>query len=655
VTRIWSFDVFDTLLGRSVNDRGQIFCQAALQVEKLDTLPFSPAVYASERARAEKRLVEQGLYPTLNEIGKELARASKIPSRVMDGLIAIELEIERMGFWPISENLELLRQKRTSGKQIVFVTDTYFSSTFILEILSKLGISQDGEPVFASCEYGAGKKTGALFARAAEALGVPCGEISHYGDNRLADLVGAKKAGVNGNLTTKGHLNKYEATIRRFADRYPIDLQTKIYLSQIGGALRRVRLENRSALAEHFHVAAGVAGPVLYWFVRRTLIWAKENDVRRLYFVSRDGNILYRIAHIIAAGRSDAPSFHYLRISRAAALLACVNRVADADQLRSVVLALRPCSLREFINYVMPSDSLLSRAYLPEELDKSITDLPIGRVIQPLLDVPEYYREFFEHNEPRRQRFHAFLNQEGLITATESVALVDVGWRLTIHDLIASVTVDSGGSPPMGYYFGIDNVGTDATFGKKEAYMWDARGCPRWPHIEYITRVIEVFCSADEPRTMDYNSIDGAIVPVARHDDEGAYASWGLDEVRSGILLACEALNEIQPVPDGEKYKRLLSRELIAKFWCEPTTDEVMSWGPFPFETSGTEDEHVTPLYVDKGLWSKSLFALRHGSLRGDERNSWTGATRRMTSRPAMLILRALVRLRRLIDWNSSH
>ena len=644
--RIWSFDVFDTLLGRIVDDPQQVFVRAAANVAQTHGLPLSPQAYASERVAAEKRLLAKGRFPPLPEIAKELVEGAQIDAELVEVLLAEELRLEQAELWPIARNVQLLRQKRAEGGRVIYISNMYLSSVFIGDILARHGISGPGEPVFVSCEHGVGKKTGALFTHVADKLGVKCSNVVHFGDNHRADLLGARKAGAQGHLLTHGHLNKYEAEIHSFVRRNPVQPATRTHFSLVGGVLRRARLEHDGDLSPKFTVAVGVAAPVLFWFVQAALRWATENDIGRLYFLARDGDILLEIAKMICAGRPDAPVLRYLHVSRLAALLGTLQPAADAEQLRSIVKSLRPCSLQEFAHHVSPTNDALLESYRREDLAESISELPMNRIIQPLLEDPKLYGAVLRQNEGRRHLFSRYLAQEGLLTNAEKVALIDVGWQLTIHDLIASAVLASGGSAPAGYYFGIDDVRTDSRLGVKEAFMWDARGGERWTRIEYITRIIEVFCTSDQRRTVDYALMGGEVRPRFSPEERHIYDSWGLAEVRTAILDACRHLNTLNPSPEPGCWERLLARELLARFWNQPSVQEVEAWGSFPFGVTQSSRGGTIPLYVPSNLLVRLLFAARHGSMRGSSQNSWPGATRRMTNPAVQWLTRMLVSLR---------
>lgn len=642
----YSFDVFDTVLGRLVDNPKHIFTRAAEKVAITDPIPFSAQVYASERVNAERRLLAKGRFPSLSDIANELATATKLSHYLVTALINKELELERSELWPITTNVALINQARHNGAEIIFISDTYMSSEFLSEILSAHDIRAPHEKVFVSCEHGVSKKNGELFLRVAKLINVPPASIVHHGDNLQADYLGPRKIGATGKLIVAGHLNKYEICIRNFPNRYPVSTNAAVHISRVGALLRKARLEQQPEHSARFTVAIAVAAPLLYWFTRATIDWAESRQIRRLYFLSRDGDILRKIAGRITRANPSAPELRYLHVSRVIAILGNLKPQADAAQLRSLALGFQPNTLKEFIDYVSPTDPTLARAYSPSDLEKSLIEIPLRRVVDPLVKQPSLYQRILNQSADRRLRLQAYLSQEGLVASDVRVGLVDVGWRLTIHDLLASSIIEAGGDAPSGFYFGIDDVSTDSRFGAKDAFMWDARGQPRWPRIEYITRVIEAFCTPAQNRTVDYQLVGHRLTPVFSGNDAALYEQWGVQEVQETILHGCDTLHDLDPPYDFVYWQRLLGRELLAAFWNDPTVEEVQDWGSFPFQITDASQAKYIPLYYPSGPLRKLHYSLRRESVRGNHLNSWTSATRTMTSSAIWLFMRFLASIR---------
>ena len=158
------------------------------------------------------------------------------------------------------------------------------------------------------------KGSGDLYSSFAASRSIDCRDISHVGDNYTSDVRNARRAGVAAQLFTEAQPNRFEKLLFERAGRNDI-------ASVIAGAARAARLsfdKNESGLEGLIVVSAGVAGPLLTAFIFWLLLAARQDGVRRLFFLARDGQILSRVALKVAAWANINIECRYLLGSRQA-------------------------------------------------------------------------------------------------------------------------------------------------------------------------------------------------------------------------------------------------------------------------------------------------------------------------------------------------
>lgn len=164
---------------------------------------------------------------------------------------ALERQVERDCLIANPAVRDLIRQKRGEGWQIAFISDMYFDSAFLSEILEREGCFLQGDKIYVSCEHSARKDTGALYDLVRKELQPD--EWEHYGDNRRSDVRMAERKGIKAHLID----NSYRDLASRFV--------ATAYL------------------------------PYVLWILEE----AKKQSIQRLYFISRDGYILQQIAEAL--------------------------------------------------------------------------------------------------------------------------------------------------------------------------------------------------------------------------------------------------------------------------------------------------------------------------------------------------------------------
>lgn len=185
--RVISFDIFDTLLVRHVLRPHDVFSLVAGRVDARHGVHF-------ERMRSPAE-AELGLPdPTLDQIYAHMARRHSLSPETVAALREAELRCERDVLRARPAARALYDAARRLGKRVIAVSDMYLPAAFLRDVLRENGMAVDA--LYVSCEQGARKSDGALYARVAEQEGCAPGEMLHFGDNRHSDVAQALKRGV---------------------------------------------------------------------------------------------------------------------------------------------------------------------------------------------------------------------------------------------------------------------------------------------------------------------------------------------------------------------------------------------------------------------------------------------------------------------------
>lgn len=266
---IISFDIFDTLITRLVLHPVDVFSFVNLVAHKKLNINFD---YCSVRIQAEEkcRSTHQEACYSLFDIYDSLAEILNVSSDVLNELRKIEIEAETLLTYPRNDAKNLFLEIYNSGKKVILVSDMYLSSEQILSLLKKCGYPTDID-VFVSNEHKAGKSDGSLWNKVVSAF--PEKSILHFGDNKPADYIAPKKAGINA-ILLKSSLEKFEsskiyATLQRhdngefgnslllgifcnkilfnnaFSDEYNIDKLTGIWMGAPLACFFRWLINNR--------------------------------------------------------------------------------------------------------------------------------------------------------------------------------------------------------------------------------------------------------------------------------------------------------------------------------------------------------------------------------------------------------------------------
>jgi predicted HAD superfamily hydrolase len=303
--RIYSFDVFDTIVTRPFIRPTDIFWLVGRTLSKTINSRINPICYRKDRIKAEHRarvankpFDDCGWDAIFNHF-PELSRWGVAPEQAM----AAELSTERMYSRPIAENVAKVHQLIDSDEKVIFLSDMYLPTNFVWELIRSQGVDCPRDRFYISGDLGLAKHTGRLYSHVIQQYGIAPSQLLHYGDNQHADVEVPRRLGIKTEHYREVQPNRHER-LPRPRSRAPV------VLSSMHGTARAARLRtiHPEKWAQVVPIATSVVAPILTAFAAWVLRDARERGIERLYFVSRDGQILQRIASVLRQdGDPDVP------------------------------------------------------------------------------------------------------------------------------------------------------------------------------------------------------------------------------------------------------------------------------------------------------------------------------------------------------------
>lgn len=272
-----SFDIFDTLLFRTVLSPEDVFDIVQYRYnEKHDNKIRN---FKETRTRYEIKLrdSDKNREITLEKIYNSLPYTEEIKKE----LCYLEKNTEINNCIPNMPMLELMQKCSEYNKKIIIVSDMYLDRDTIEKMLRKIGITCRYR-LFLSSEEGVTKKSGRLFPKVIDILGVKSSDIIHIGDNEYSDIKMAEKAGI-----------KAETRLIYTQD---IDLYQRrnntIKYNHLNAIFKN---EYRGEDVSEYRIGYTVVGPLLYAFCDWFHEQKTRNNYEKVFFVSREGYLIEKI------------------------------------------------------------------------------------------------------------------------------------------------------------------------------------------------------------------------------------------------------------------------------------------------------------------------------------------------------------------------
>lgn len=575
-----TFDAFDTLITRSVIRPIDAFEIVGNQAGLVGLTQLDPLSWARLRVEAEHRCAKESSPEevTITQIYSRLAKMGGIDEGRLPQAMNVEASVELGLSSPIASTAALFQRTSGAGKQVAVLSDTYLKKSDLVALLLRSCPRIRSSDVYPSSETRATKRSGALFEVFAKRYSTRSRRILHIGDNLASDVLRARKAGYDTAPFTQGKPNRYEKVLASQ------DGANNVLGSAMAGSARAARLSKtfeQRHLQTIWNVSCSVTGPLLFTFLAWILREATARKLRRLYFLSRDGEILLKIARILLPAHA-ALDTRYLYVSRTSLHPAAIGRLSRED-LRSLrvragdtlgsVLDKIDLTKEKVSDAEVASLGGLTRETLltPALID----DLCAGIKYQPL------HERISTHAARLRGRLRSYLSQEGLL-AQEKVGIVDIGWSGRLQRSIVHACLGLDSFEPaqlVGFYFGLVS---------KPEGSGDFLSLTGTPEGQWLKRIIretlfEAFCAAHHGTVTGYTS---NAAPKLLTEDNSEAIKWGLDVQQQGIVsFATMAAKTFQlaSIDPSEHVPALLARvsAAVQMFIRTPSQSEAVTFGDF--------------------------------------------------------------------------
>lgn len=549
-TKVISFDVFDTLISRSVevpSDVYRLLEAEALRVTAGRVEDFARVRLAAELsardANPQGEITLAGIYGLISEhYGLSALETNR--------LIALEIETEYQLIGARPYGRRIWQMAVESGKPIVLVSDMYLPAEVVRRFVEKSGYV-GYEELFVSSEYGARKKTGDLYELVLSRMQCRPDQMYHFGDNKVADVEQAQAKGI------KPH------RLLRAIDRMRANPHYKcLFDPRVGGGERP-----RSAVAgliaktlfdapcgprekdslfsgSSFRLGYAALGPLvagyMLWLGRR----AKDDGTSKLFFLAREGWLLHQVYQKLFTGTSAELPNTYLYASRRATRVAALR---TDDDIRRV-------AAQPFINGARLSDLLADRFGVTK------ADVPASAVtaaglasIDAAMDSDTKGRLAFANvcvgikeiilakAETERKPYAQYLASQGLETE-RAPAVVDIGWKANMQGSLGTLL----GRPLGGYYLAtLQGAERWLEEGHRlSAYLGDYLVQGYAPAPVNNRHLLE-FLTCHTDRSLERMTRDGdRFIPVMRMESEHAARRAFIQEVHRGAIAFAADLRQ---------------------------------------------------------------------------------------------------------------
>lgn len=565
-----SFDIFDTILVRRIHDPDLVklpvarfiagrAAAAGLYWPAEKVLRFRNRVEAMHRRRNGRSNPDHEaaylafMADVLGRIFRDGSPADR--ARLLEEVTDYELGIESGMLVPRAAIVECMKGLRQAGVRIYAISDMYLPATHLRRIIERAGLGALVDGVISSADTFRAKASGAAWPLVREKFKLDPARWLHVGDNPISDGQKPAEYGIRAAVLR----DTGEIVRKQIARTYWTIAARRPYWR--GRLVQQLclPLEAENQPRDPLYIAGhNLFAPFLCGLIQHVAEQCRARDIRRVYFFSREGELLKQVWEAIAPAlfpAGDAPAAHYLYVSRMAlAGPSCAYRGLDQENAAIAFLPAASRDLRDLARvYGLDAAALaplLARHGLRIETPLSRFhagwDPANGDRFRRTLDDPAFQAEIKRQTREANEALQQYLADEHFFDQPD-VAVVDIGWLGTIQRYLHQAVAHRPDHPRM-HGFVLALAGSfpfpAEADNRIEGYAFDRTAFDfAGSLIMYARELFEEVARAPHPGLMAYRLRNGKCELEFRPDDDAfarneAEQSAYFTSLRQGVLAA---------------------------------------------------------------------------------------------------------------------
>jgi FMN phosphatase YigB (HAD superfamily)/GT2 family glycosyltransferase len=457
--RLVTTDVFDTLVHRPVAKPHHLFLTLAAELRANGLLPahVTDAQFAAARSLAEARAREERWHAdrsrevTIEAVWEAMPDAWRdLSAADWRAYVGVELEVEAAALRVHPHAVDILRLAARRGVLCVAVSDIYLSSAQLSYLMRRAGVPTELlSAVVTSADRDICKFDGLLEAVIRE-HDLPPDTVLHLGDNPLADVRAAQRAGATAiDLSAPD-----DRAFQRWAEPRAVASALVGGDARTEAMVRQTLLEAGDDAADpSFRFGVAAIGPAMAGFASWVNHRAGELGASTVHFLLREGRV---IAELMRAAEPDPVQARLVHASRWGILRAAVLD-GTVDELTNALARRGPFSPAT-VATAFGCDEALVRHVVTRELGDTPDRWEAIRVISR---DDELRSAVVARAAELRRGVLRYLEQHILLD-DDPLVLCDIGWGGTIQEGITSILRSAGhDNEVVGLYLMLSPSGDD--------------------------------------------------------------------------------------------------------------------------------------------------------------------------------------------------
>lgn len=337
-----------------------------------------------------------------------------------------------------------------------------------------------------------------------------------------------------------------------------------------------------------------VLAPTLLMFVLWVLTEAVKNGKQRLYFLARDGYMMYQVAEYICKQWKIPVECRYLYCSRYALRMGeycllgenCLDYICLGGMEVSFESLMRRGGLTD-----KEAMEITKAMNMQERTGQIFSSEQIQEIHFQLQKNNKFLKYVMAHSREEYPNVIGYLKQEGLLDDI-SYAIVDSGWVGSIQKSISHLVESTGCNREIdGFYFGLYEYAAGMERARYHSYFFTPTDGNSKKAL-FCNNLFECIFSAPEGMTCGYQKVNDRYEPrfYQSKNQNRKRIEKGMELVLTYVGAYVER-RKIGSDSKNLKFEKKVLSQLIAAFMAHPTMEEAKVFGKYVFNDDVTGKE----------------------------------------------------------------
>ena len=538
-----SFDIFDTLITRTIYDPDDLF---NLMEQKITNVKLHDKFYNMRKKAENEARNKLGKDVNIDEIYDELGHIYGYNDKIINRLKKIEIDLELELICPRKDMINVLERLVKLNKTVILTSDMYLTKNIIIKMLKKCGYNEKThfQKLYLSNEQNLRKDNGSMFEYLKKVYSGM--KFVHIGDNILSDYNIPVKYGL-------AAINIPSSRAQFMRENYFLGINKYIETRTISDSLFLGYIINEQIFNSPFScgidslekISKTFLAPMIFELIK--FIDKKSDSNDKLLFLAREGYYLEKIYEEYCSKFSLKPKKHYYFLaSRKATMSATIENTND---IKNSINRDYKGTIKTFFKSVYDLDYNGDdfEIILPNDLEK------VYEIIK------KYKNDIIGKSNQYKEAYMEYINSI-IDVQNDNIVIVDLGYSGTIQYHLSKMLNKS----LKGIYLTNSNSVKKYDKTSKLLFAYDINENIMYEKIYHYSLILEYFLSAPYGQLQFFSKEKNKIVPVYNDETNDSKKNENIQKMFQYINQYIERMKELNDLYPVDITKELLCSNYIS-------------------------------------------------------------------------------------------